>query len=149
MNDSNLKLMMDLTEKILDINEKDSEGNTFLHRAAKTNDIKFAWYIHKLNPSMNFNICNITNDTPLHIACKNHHMDLVQHIYRFGGKKELRNNEGKTTFEYLTSEELVYINQFRERFHGTGKYEFKPKPEEIHHGLVSCAYEPLLLKIKG
>jgi ankyrin repeat protein len=140
MNDTNLQLMIDLTENIRDLNEKDNEGNTFLHKATKTNDIKFAWYLHKLNPNMNFNICNNTNDTPLHIACKYHHMDLVEHIFRYGGKREAINNEGKKPFEYLTSKELKEINEFRDKIYGMGKYEYKPKPERKHHGLTSTAF---------
>ncbi len=132
--------MMDLTEKIRDLNEKDNEGNTFLHMAAKTNDIKFAWYLHKLNPNMNFNVYNNVNNTPLHIACKYHHMDLVKHIYRYRGKIELVNNEGKKPFDYLTDKELIEMNEFRDKIFCLGKYGYKPRPEGKHHGLTSTAF---------
>lgn len=105
--------------------------NTPLHLAVLDNNIKSVWTVMKTHVDLNAK--NKDQDTPLHLASKLHNLAAFQHIYRFGGKLNLVNSEGKTPLDYLSEKEKIYFSQFRDRFHGLGKYEYKPKPENVHH----------------
>jgi ankyrin repeat protein len=114
-----------------DVNEPDEYGNTLLHYAAKHNLTKLVWKLNRKHA--NFSIRNFIGDTPFHIACKHHNLYIVEEIYRQNSSKHIKNNEGKTGLDYLTKSEKERFERFEDRFHGFGKYEYKPKPEPFHH----------------
>jgi ankyrin repeat protein len=119
-----------LEENNGDVNEKDEDGNTLLHYAAKHNLIKLVWKLKKENAD--FSIVNSVGDTPLHVACKHHNLDVAEEIFRKYSRKNSKNLEGKKPLNYLTYNERISFGNFEDRFLGSGKYEYKEKPEVIH-----------------
>ena len=118
-------------------------NNTIIHNLVLENDI---YSLRKINVEFLINKKNNDGDTPLHLACKNHNLKIAEIIFRSGGSIYIKNNENKTPFEYLNSLELAYMNELRDRVHGLGIYEYKPKSEAIHYGLVSAAFSGMGVK---
>jgi len=111
-------------------NYKVMEGDTPLHLAVKHNCLRSVWIIMK--SKVDLNAKNSIQETPLHLAAKNHNLEIFEQIYRFGGDLKSIDSDGKTPLYYLTLREKVLFQKFQDRFHGTGKYEYKPKPETPH-----------------
>jgi ankyrin repeat protein len=139
------KLKEILTENVGDINEQDEDGNTLLHHAAKNDMIRVIWKLNRKNA--NFQITNFVGDTPLHVACKNHNVYSAEEIFRQTSKKNMKNLEGKTPLDYLTKTERNSFLIFEDRFIGSGKYEYKPRPEPEHHFGSNKRVDPLILII--
>jgi ankyrin repeat protein len=112
-------------------------NNTIIHNLILENDINS---LRKINIEFLINKKNNNGDTPLHLACKNHNLKITELLYRYGASIYIKNNENKTPLDYLNSLESSYIRDLRDRLHGLGKYEYVPRPESKHHGLVSRAY---------
>jgi ankyrin repeat protein len=121
---------------IFDFKMSSYTNNLILHDAILKNDLNS---VRKMNFT-SINIKNLDGDTALHLACKNHNLKFAEFIYRYGGDIYIKNNENKTALDYLTTQELDYMYHLRDRLHGLGKYEYVPRPESKHHGLVSRAY---------
>ncbi len=109
---------------------KDSEDNNLIHSAAKHDHYKLIWYLRKKDVSLISK--NKYGDTPLHVACKNHSLNSARYILRFMNNIKIKNLEGKTAFDYLNPYEKESMNNFFDKVHGLGKYEYKPK-SEVHH----------------
>lgn len=112
-------------------------NNTIIHNLVLENDI---YSLRKINVDFLINKKNNNGDTALHLACKNHNLKIVELLYRKGASVYLKNNENKTSFEYLNPNELNYMYELRDRVHGLGVYEYKPRPEPKHYGLTSSGY---------
>ena len=110
----------------------DEQGNTDLHLAVQTNQLHKVWSVMKKN-IIDLNIKNKTGDTALHVACKNHNMDIIEYIYRFGGKMNIKNLENKTPLDYLNEIEKKNISEFEDKIFGQGKYKYIEKEENTHY----------------
>jgi ankyrin repeat protein len=139
------KLKDILENNIGDVNEKDEHGNTLLHYAAKNNMIKLVWQLNKKNAD--FSIVNSVGDIALHVACRYHNLHVAEEIFRRYSRKNIKNREGKTPLDYLTTMERDSFLAFEDRFLGLGKYEYKPKPEAEHHFGNNKKIDPLILLI--
>lgn len=107
-------------------------NNTNLHYAVKENRLELVWAIMKKNiDAKTLNSQNTFGDTALHIAAKNHNMDIVEYIARFGGKMNIKNSEDKTPLDYLSESEKLRFSEFQDCLYGLDKYAYKHK-EESH-----------------
>ena len=112
-------------------------NNTIIHNLVLENDI---YSLRKINIDFLINKKNNDGDTGLHLACKNHNLKIAELLYRKGASIYIKNNENKTPLEYLYSSEVTYMYELKDRVQGLGVYEYKPRPEPVHHGLTSSGY---------
>jgi ankyrin repeat protein len=111
----------------------DDQGNTELHLAAQNNNLQKVWSIMKKHISnQDLNLKNKSGNTALHIACKYHNMDIVEYITRFGGKMNIKNDEGMTPLDYLNETEKLRFSEFQDCLYGLGKYKFVEKEGSSH-----------------
>lgn len=104
-----------------------------LRYAVQNNRLDLVWSIMKKNiDSKILNTKDEFGDTVLHISAKNHNMDILEYIVRFGGKINIKNNEYKNPLDYLTEAERLRFSAFQDCLYGLDKYAYKPKKEESH-----------------
>lgn len=101
--------------------------------AIHDNNLKQVWTVMKKIDAKELNRQDDKGDTTLHLACKLHHMDIVEYIVRFGGKMNIKNNENKAPFDYLHESEKHRFSEFQDCFHGQGKYKFVEKDNVSHN----------------
>jgi hypothetical protein len=101
--------------------------------AIQNNKLNQVWSIMKKIDSKELNRQDDQNNTSLHLACKLHHIDIVEYIVRFGGKMNIKNNENKTPYDYLYEAEKSRFSEFQDCFHGQGKYKFVEKDNVSHN----------------
>ena len=128
--DGYLEKVKDFLEHGGNKNITDIHGNTLLHMAVKYNQVRIVWLLMRKGVCLDTQ--NNIGDTALHLACKKGYMSIVEEIYRRGAKIRIKNNEEKLPLSYLNPKQRSQFDNFKDRFHGVGKYEFKPKPETHH-----------------
>ena len=81
------------------INQKDSFGNTPLHRACRDGNLQLAATL--LLAGADINARNSNNDTPLHLASFNGYLDTVRLLLEWGGVEvNARDSRGDTPLGY-------------------------------------------------
>ena len=99
----------------------------------QNNKLNQVWSIMKKIDSKELNRQDEQNNTLLHLACKLHHIDIVEYIVRFGGKMNIKNNENKTPYDYLHETEKLRFSEFEDCLYGLGKYKFFEKDNGPHN----------------
>lgn len=106
-NHTSLKLLKLFLKKnpLLDKNIQLYEGNTLLHLAKNHMDSDFMCFLIK--NGANLNAVNHADQTPLHLICKNKdpNLDLIDVFLSNGANPQLKDNQGKTAFDYLHHKE--------------------------------------------
>jgi ankyrin repeat protein len=128
--DGYIEKLKDFLENGGNKNITDIHGNTLLHMAVKYNQVRIVWLLIRKGIHLDFQ--NNIGDTALHLACKKGYSHIIEEIYRRGAKVHIKNDEGKIALSYLNTKQRSLFDDFKERFHGLGKYEFKQKPETPH-----------------
>lgn len=125
-----LSTLKEIIDNGVNIHSIDEHGNSLVHVIAKYNHHKLFWYLHKKDITVN--VKNKDGDTPLHVACKHHSLRTIIELLRYVSNPRDKNLEGKTAFDYLTSQEKEIMQHEYDRIYGLGKYAYQEKSETPH-----------------
>ena len=78
---------------IADVNCRDAEGETALHKAAYINNTTVSKYLIQMNADLDAQ--DEEGDTPLHIAADNNHTAFAELVLAAGAKVDVKNKEGR------------------------------------------------------
>jgi ankyrin repeat protein len=79
---------------IADVNCRDDEGETALHKAAYINNTTVSKYLIQMGGDLDAQ--DEEGDTPLHIAADNNHTAFAELVLDAGAKVDIKNKEGDT-----------------------------------------------------
>lgn len=105
----------------------DSEGRTVLHHVCKEGLLKAAEYI--FDQFADANAVDRNLDTPLHLAAKNNHVEVVKLLLKEGANPAAQNKEHKTPAELTTDTSVatVFVD------HALTTTEPMPEPKFSHN----------------
>ncbi|MBN8828869.1 MAG: ankyrin repeat domain-containing protein [Sphingobacteriia bacterium] len=88
-----------------DLNVRDLRGSTALHYTSSANNLEAVKILYKYskdnNVSLNLNIGNYWDDTPLHYAAKLKCIEIYEYLLEIGADPYLKNRTGKIPADYL------------------------------------------------
>lgn len=96
--EGNMGALKALQPYITDINFRDKNKNTSLHRSIESGEIQIARYL--LAKGADPNLQNKQGKTPLHIAISINRIDLVHLLLTVGANPDLRDEEGNDSRDY-------------------------------------------------
>merc|ERR1711963_1192748 len=83
-----------------DVDDRDSDGLTALHRAARDGDLEAAEnLIIQRHADVNAKTNNFFEMTPLHLAARYGHKDVVQLLLSHSAEVDAKDDDGKTALQ--------------------------------------------------
>ena len=104
-NESNLKIVEILVQKISDINARTKKKQTALHLAILAGSFDITKYL--IENGANFEILDINKNTVLHMACISGHIELAKYLLDLFPYPEYRNLEHQTASELTNNEKII------------------------------------------
>ena len=95
------------TDKSMDINYQDEEGNTALHYSCDEGNLKIVEIL--LNAKCNTNIVNKKNETPLHLASKRGYFDISKILIEKGALLNVYDSLKNSPLHYVCKNNYIEI----------------------------------------